>query len=301
MAKGNIAFGGLRGAVGEFVFSKRKGQQIVKARNRQPFNPKSQPQILQRARFVDGVKFYQKAVANFFQFAFEDKKPNETYFNAFMRHNVKNGVMLTPKAFYDENYPAVGRWLLTQGTLPGPYYWRFEDSGDYPAFVMFNRGPSKEAATTIGDFSKIMLRNSRYAIGDIITIVLIDAAGAIAFIEENPIISQAPPPSWEIRQFVVDPNSNITLESINLKYEFNGDGHGLTFDRMNQNQIMAIGAIQSRQTPRGLKVSTCKIINTEALEIEPLIWYEQDAWKDVVLQAWQASDLAVLEGSMTEQ
>ena len=106
-----------RGSVGDVTFSRLKGQQIAKARNRNPNNPKTKTQMMQRSLFVSATKFYQQARAKFFKFAFEDKKLHESDFNAFMRHNVKNGTNMTKEAVQAYNYPALGMWALSKGSL----------------------------------------------------------------------------------------------------------------------------------------------------------------------------------------
>lgn len=52
MAKGNMLLGYARGSVGDITFSRNQGRQVVKARNRQPKNPKSEAQRVQRAIFA---------------------------------------------------------------------------------------------------------------------------------------------------------------------------------------------------------------------------------------------------------
>ena len=48
MAKGNLLLGYGRGKVGDVVFSRQNGEQVVRARNRAPRNPQSALQMLQR-------------------------------------------------------------------------------------------------------------------------------------------------------------------------------------------------------------------------------------------------------------
>lgn len=48
MSKGNLFLGYGRGAVGDVVFSRQNGEQVARARNRSPRNPKTALQLLQR-------------------------------------------------------------------------------------------------------------------------------------------------------------------------------------------------------------------------------------------------------------
>lgn len=77
--------------------------------------------MLQRAKFANAVKFYKKAVQNFFKFAFEDKKKSESDYNAFMRHNVMNSTLLMKGNVDDAYFPALGRWQMSSGSLPNPF------------------------------------------------------------------------------------------------------------------------------------------------------------------------------------
>jgi len=109
-----------RGAVGDLVFSRVKGNQVTKARNRQPSNPKTSKQVYQRAKFINAVRFYQRGVQNLFKFAYEDKTAQESDFNAFMRHNTALAIPVGKNASEDAVYPAISNWITSFGSLNGP-------------------------------------------------------------------------------------------------------------------------------------------------------------------------------------
>lgn len=90
MSKGNMLLGYARGKVGSLVFSRRKGEQITRARNTRPANPRSPLQLQQRMKMYAPVQFYKSSIGTQFKYAFEDQKANETPFNAFMRHNISD-------------------------------------------------------------------------------------------------------------------------------------------------------------------------------------------------------------------
>lgn len=56
MAKGNLFLGHARGKVGSLVFSRQNGEQVTRALNTRPKNPKTDPQIVQRA--IAGTVMY---------------------------------------------------------------------------------------------------------------------------------------------------------------------------------------------------------------------------------------------------
>lgn len=109
-----------RGAVGDLVFSRVKGNQVTKARNRQPSNPKTSKQVYQRAKFINAVRFYQRGVQNLFKFAYEDKTAQESDFNAFMRHNTSRAIPVGKNASEESIYPAISNWITSFGSLNGP-------------------------------------------------------------------------------------------------------------------------------------------------------------------------------------
>lgn len=120
MAKGNMLLGYARGAVGNLVFSRVKGNEVTKARNRQPANPKTSKQVYQRAKFLNAVNFYKRGVQNLFKFAYEDKTQQESDFNAFMRHNVSRAIPVGKGSSTESLYPAVSNWITSVGSLNGP-------------------------------------------------------------------------------------------------------------------------------------------------------------------------------------
>ena len=94
MSKGSLFFGNASGKLGQVVLSTMKGQQIARAWQPKVANPKTSQQQLQRAKFANSVKFFKRAQQNLFKFAFEDRRKNESDYNAFMRHNVVSSAVL---------------------------------------------------------------------------------------------------------------------------------------------------------------------------------------------------------------
>lgn len=115
-----MLLGYARGAVGNLVFSRVKGNEVTKARNRQPANPKTSKQVYQRAKFLNAVNFYKRGVQNLFKFAYEDKTQQESDFNAFMRHNVSRAIPVGKGSSTEPIYPAISNWITSVGSLNGP-------------------------------------------------------------------------------------------------------------------------------------------------------------------------------------
>lgn len=70
MSKGNLFLGFGRGSVGDVVFSRQNGEQVARARNRAPRNPKTVPQLFQRVLIkttAQAYSFFQDICNHAFQ------------------------------------------------------------------------------------------------------------------------------------------------------------------------------------------------------------------------------------------
>lgn len=284
-----------RGSVGDVTFSRLKGQQIAKARNRNPNNPKTKTQMMQRSLFVSATKFYQQARAKFFKFAFEDKKLHESDFNAFMRHNVKNGTNMTQEAVQAYNYPALGLWALSKGSLE-PFVQKSE--GNY---YKANTGivvPSDyQVPTTVGALSKTLIQSNRFQVGDMLTMVnygftLVGAAPAPALAPLNDDYMTY----FTYKQMVINTESTESLTKYDIGVEVDGTTHvlyitstGAVYDE----RYVAVCLIHSRQTANGLLVNDSVLLPSALFE-NAVKACADDAYIQQVLNAWGATEEAIL-------
>lgn len=88
MAKGNLFLGMGRGSVGDVTFYRADGQQLSRARNRKPRNPKSNAQLIQRAISATIVQAY-KAGNIIFDHSFEGKSVPSGSQRAFLSTNMR--------------------------------------------------------------------------------------------------------------------------------------------------------------------------------------------------------------------
>lgn len=88
MAKGNLFLGMGRGSVGDVTFYRADGQQLSRARNRKPRNPKSNAQLIQRAISATIVQAY-KAGSIIFDHSFEGKSVPSGSQRAFLSTNMR--------------------------------------------------------------------------------------------------------------------------------------------------------------------------------------------------------------------
>lgn len=313
MAKGSLYWGQATGKLGQTVLSVTNGQQIARVYQPNVKNPKSYPQQAQRARFSTAVKFFKHATANFFPFAYEDKKKRESYYNAFMRHNV-NVSMLTNKASYDNvNYPALGNeYMLTAGRLAELAITR-------PTTLASTLNEETEAwklalpvnanSDTWGAVSQRLIDRG-YLDGDIITITLVSTD--ITAIDDEP----TKPAQWELAQAIIDSSSTTEWSKPAVwKYRNQGDfldmenfavgGGQITihmFDNVGQRAIAgALSATISRVTSSDVQVANSYLVNNVAANN---IYQAslQDVYVTAALKSWGGEvSQAVLKGAIAKK
>lgn len=301
MAKGNMLLGYSRGSVGDVTFAKIKGQQIARARNRNPNNPRTSKQSYQRGRFAAAVKFYTRGNQNFYKFAFENKKQYESDYNAFMRENVRRAPAISREAFNNYDYPVFAPFLMAKGTLPP-----LEESAiNKKILIEFNVPVTEPYPTTIGQFSSVLLENDAYQVGDIITLLIINSNYDGTYPSAQ--AEGEGRPSWEIKQMIIDPTSEITLESA-LSMQASETERGLSLTDLSGENLLdgthaAFVCVHSRNTPSGLRASTQELILAPLTEAAYNSMFTE-AYKESVIASWQAEGSvdaqpeAILQGSI---
>lgn len=242
MAKGNFLLGYARGSVGDVTFSRVKGNQVAKARNRNPANPNTIPQAMQRSLFADAVRFYTRGVQNAFKFAFERKLENESDYNAFMRLNVNRGVRIGKSP--ESMYPAIGDWLVADGSITPPLKQdpvqssahgdfiagvyecvdatpnTYAAGDDTPSSVITLGFSASTAPTTVGALStSLKAQFPQLRDGDFVTILLISQAfqGTIGDVFPSPggyAEGVMEDPAWSFAQFTIDEGNTANVSTI---------------------------------------------------------------------------------------
>lgn len=304
MAKGNMFIGNGRGKVGNLVVSTRAGEQITRAYQPSVANPKSFAQMLQRAKFSNAVKFYKKAVQNFFKFAYEDKKKPESDYNAFMRHNVMNSALLTKANVDNAYFPALGRWVMSSGSLPNPFNIEAAESA---GFSFDNDGFDGNA--TIGQISSSLIGQG-FNVGDIITFVLITSpVNSLGFDLTNQNDTGLRQPEWLIVQFVVDPKDNRSLSQANyIGARYGGlsgfEGNSLvvadgkiSWDGNFEDLMAATCCIATRKTGSGVMATNTTLFGNTNFN-KMLSDAAGTDYENEVLVSWGAKEGAILKGSI---
>lgn len=86
MAKGNLFLGFARGSVGDITLYRSEGEQISRARNRHPYNPRSARQAIQRAVNSSVSRIYAAGQV-LFDHSFQGFKPGKENQRQFMKMN----------------------------------------------------------------------------------------------------------------------------------------------------------------------------------------------------------------------
>ena len=177
MAKGNLFLGMGRGSVGDVVFYRANGQQLSRARNRAPRNPKSNAQLIQRAISATIVQAY-KAGSVIFDHSFEGKSVPAGSQRAFLSTNMRklreqilremNAVdneifssVVSPRAVY----PVPNSYRISEGSLVQNL---FEQGADDDG----NEQPKAVPVSALsGETISAYLTRLNIVAGDIFTIV----------------------------------------------------------------------------------------------------------------------------------
>ena len=300
MSKGSLFWSKARGKLGDVVLSQLKGQQIARAYQPQVANPRSTAQTDQRILFSNAVKFYKHATQNFFKFAYEDKRANESYYNAFMRKNAKVSMLPKREQYLNSNYPAIGnQYLMSQGSLPSIPYTYNESAGEFQ--LSLGSVTSASENMTVGEVSNAFITSKFAQAGDIITIVSVSAS--ISSIDDE----GSNPPSWKIVQFVID-SSNTTdfsaylsnqAHDLNVMAQKGGGGTG-TIMLDDGGGVSGFCMIASREvTGQKLLVSDAYLINSK-LAKEIYTKSLQPIYRTAALNSWGRRSEAILQGSIVK-
>lgn len=302
MSKGSLFFGNASGKLGQVVLSTVKGQQIARAWQPKVANPKTSQQQLQRAKFANAVKFFKRAQQNLFKFAFEDKRKNESDYNAFMRHNVVSSAVLDRSAYDNFNYPALAdNWLLTYGSLGEINADNEQSDKRVVQKLDLPLGTGEITNLTIASASQAFVNNYKAVNGDYVTLVAV--VSPAKSLTDDPKTA----PDWHILQFVVDTtNTGKLVENLKKQDEgavefFAKDGKepaNIIFSLSNEGCAW-LGIILSRVTANGVKVSTSNLMpNYYAYEI-----YKNSmelAYRQSALNSWGRSSEPILKGGIAK-
>lgn len=322
MAKGNMILGYLRGAIGDIVFWRAKGQQMARARNRAPANPRTELQIDVRARWAMLSKFVSIMEPRFLRGAFETKRVNESDYNVFMRVNYNRAQMLSKTAMQNTAYPSPGgAWIMSQGSLPSvKSYLEWDDTTLSSPFFELVQSLTPivipaESDRTIAWLSNILISAapSEWRVGDVITFVLVsydlsaDQYGQpTAYPQGTDYQSQ-----FIYRQIALDISDVRTISSVlggyvrvntiadGYKFGFSYGANSGTADADWSLNSRACTFIHSRNTSSGIKVSSSVLVRNNNYALDAAFMSANNAYKSAVYADWKAAETAILQGTST--
>lgn len=314
MAKGSLFVGSGSGKVGNLVLANTKQGQVTRVYQPNVSNPKTRGQIRQRAKFADAVKFFKQATSGFFKFAFEDKKSNESDYNAFMRHNIKYALPLSRELYESPAVLALGnRFQMSQGRLSVGATLSFVAKStaveNGPAEDLTITLPAAASAASVGAVSKVLIAAGLQA-GDIITIVRIQSDVTSANLTDTSNLENVTnPPKWTIVQFVLDESDETALTAVpaqgygltNGKYSFTVGADNKTLSMVFTTGVAQWGAILvTRNSDSGLLSCDSYLQgDTEAVKKEQ--YAASDVAVNYALKSWGVKEDAILKGSIANR
>lgn len=142
MAKGNMLLGQARGKVGDIVFSRTNGQQVIKAKAQQVKNPQTKAQMIQRIILNTVAQVYSK-MQPICDHSFEGVNNGQDCMSYFMSKNAKLLRQLASEFGIDASTPLVvdlgstdfasNPYIVSKGTLPEIV---MEESTEYQSIAM---------------------------------------------------------------------------------------------------------------------------------------------------------------------
>lgn len=288
-----------RGKLGDAVYYRSKGNTNARGYNPNTTNRRTVRQQTQRSLFSSAVKFFSRGVQNLFVFAFEDKRTQESDYNAFMRYNAKRGMYFGPDQNEDPNYPALGEFILTQGSLP-----RVEqiDENNHVTAVL-GAVVDNIRYSTVGELSQVLINSAQnFQNGDILTFLHI-TTDCRQGTPSEPVILGTYSPQWSLRQLVVDVADSRSLTA--LGFDAYGQSGSVikieATDLVFENQyISCYAVIHSRLVGGSLRVSDCTLQLSGAAGIA-LTFGKSAIWKSVVDAAWGTEQLSILQGGIASR
>ena len=305
MSKGSSYWGTATGKIGNTVVRVRKGVRVESAYQPNVSNPRSSGQVVQRGKFSDAVGFYKRAMANFFRMAFEDKKTNETDFNAFMRHNVSRAYVYSRQMVTggEGALPYIGKWMLTYGSLYSPEVNSSTSGITVPMF-------SGNAEDTLSSHFSELISLGYAQEGDILTIVRVltsaDGAGSDEYSDEalgllpgftyTDALPAGVGPVWRVNQYVVDTKNTSKLNQQPWYKDTTGLIDFADMGKAETDSARAAAVIITRKTANGLLCSTSQLVWNKKGE-DMMSSMASEDWLQGQRKAWSSQDV-ILAGAL---
>ena len=169
MAKGNWLLGGVKGKVGDLVLSKLNGKQVTRARNRNPKNPKTSAQALQRMKFGALAAFYNAFATEILDHSWQSVKYGGASHNFFYKQALSNSVK-TPAVAKGSNVFVPSNYPMARGILQSVNV-QFQSDASMHTDIAFDW--SANDSTSLQAFIDDFITQCPYYAGKQLTFVII--------------------------------------------------------------------------------------------------------------------------------
>lgn len=298
MAVVNSPYVGIaRGKLGDGVFYRSKANTVLRGYNPAPQNRRTAPQQVQRSLFSSAVKFFSRGVQNLFMFAFEGKRKNESDYNAFMRYNSQRGIYFGPQQNDNDAYPALGRWVMTRGSL-GTLPLLFSE---YGIGIRFTGSFPTDGLTTWGAISSALISSGLCQQGDFLTFLFIDTQSRTGN-ASAPVTVGSSVPNWILRQVTIDATSTVSPTEFGIAMRGNTASRiDLYFAPVSYSPqyIQAGTVVLSRAAGGNVYVSNSELQLNDAASVA-YSFGRTASWQLAVLEAWSYEQQSILQGGISE-
>lgn len=177
MAKGNMFLGYARGKVGDVVLTRMGGQQVERAYNKNPKNPQSKSQQLQRTKLANLVNFYRRG-RSLLNHSFTNRPASQSSYNQFVSRNIGVTPIRLTRAQAAAGASIVGPYIISDGVLQPIQV----TGGGVDAVTNIAVGglTINDETTTVGQLSAaIIANNADWQEGDQLTYVSVVQNGGV--------------------------------------------------------------------------------------------------------------------------
>lgn len=232
MAKSGFWLRGAKGKLAGTVLYQSNGA-TVQREIVTPANPQSDNQMRQRVVFAGASKFYQNAQQNRFVLAFQNKKNNQSNFNAFMQRNLREFDTLPFPTREQANTPEFCNyfpWICTEGNLQGiPVAWPDDNLAGLGCGINTILNEDADYART---WEELIALNPSLDLkyGDIITLTVVINDQTFSDATQDVVIGNITP-RWITRQFIIGADlggyhlaAYLALNGLNIASVVTADG-----------------------------------------------------------------------------
>lgn len=204
------------GRIGDHIYYRRRGQQIIRVRVPAPYDPRTARQGIVRARFANSTNLW-RVLRPIVGASWSAARRFGSQGNAWARHN--RGQMPTISAAeskFGSCYPALG--LVTYGSLVTSLSYRFTESGskedgEYYSGVTLGYRMPRVTGSTIGALSSALLSADKFLrAGDELHFCVLTYEMNVP--EASPISDPELIPSFREQVLVLDETSDVDYESV---------------------------------------------------------------------------------------